>query len=738
MKYIYFSCLLFIAAVSLPLQSQWQRQYPSIAPTSVMDIAFVSKTTGFYSTYDGAIFKTTDQGATWKESVRKSRDFVQSLVFSDSLNGVGILPHNYIGDQLNILQTTNGGSTWTERFIGPFNEFSFMIWSGNKLHSVRPGLWLMSSYQGSIRRSTNFTDWLPVSQYGMFFPSDYGMPVATTTAFVQPAPNRILALSNKEEYQKYKHIKDSVSIILRSDSTGTAWDTLWVGADVPLISFTFSDSRNGWMCGKFGTILKTTDGGVSWKRVHRDSSLTLGHITAVDSLNIHAVDLKTCVLNSTDGGIVWTKSTAAVNGFLPKVHFVNKDVGFLSGYSGEPLRTTDGGKNWITAPAGIDALIRKIDFVSPFIGWAIAGGRVYRSIDKGLSWIQQDSVKLTNMISIDMLDTLNGWAGGNKKLFRTTDGGMSWTEKFSSDGIASFRSIDFFDARLGAISEARNLQNEAVNYITVDSGNTWTPYVMPEPVSSYPKLQFTDYSHGWIVEQGEVWCTNDTGKTWTKIYSDGIGTPSWGFDFIDSLRGWKSDFAVQYTTDGGKTWKSGSKPYSEQIQDVKFISPKQGFAVGYDGSIFSTSNGGTTWNANSHRSRVTLMSLSAVKQGQNASVWAGGASFVVEYAPFIVDGVQRIEILPEQLSLSQNYPNPFNPTTRIEFALPHASDVSLKIYDVIGREVTQLMNEQKNAGRYSVEWNGRDHFGIPVSSGIYFYTFRSGGIVLSKKMLLLK
>ena len=85
------------------------------------------------------------------------------------------------------------------------------------------------------------------------------------------------------------------------------------------------------------------------------------------------------------------------------------------------------------------------------------------------------------------------------------------------------------------------------------------------------------------------------------------------------------------------------------------------------------------------------------------------------------------------LVLSQNYPNPFNPTTLIEYSLPKNSQVSLKIYDIIGREVATLKNEFQNAGKHSVTFNGSD-----LASGIYFYVLTADNLIASKKMSILK
>jgi hypothetical protein len=90
-------------------------------------------------------------------------------------------------------------------------------------------------------------------------------------------------------------------------------------------------------------------------------------------------------------------------------------------------------------------------------------------------------------------------------------------------------------------------------------------------------------------------------------------------------------------------------------------------------------------------------------------------------------------IIPEHYSLSQNYPNPFNPVTKINFAIPKQGLVNLKVYDVLGREIKTIINEIKNPGMYSVDFNGSD-----LSSGIYFYRLESNGFTEIRKMIIIK
>ena len=104
----------------------------------------------------------------------------------------------------------------------------------------------------------------------------------------------------------------------------------------------------------------------------------------------------------------------------------------------------------------------------------------------------------------------------------------------------------------------------------------------------------------------------------------------------------------------------------------------------------------------------------------------------VEYGKF-VSVSDRSPEAPTNFYLFQNYPNPFNPTTNIRFQIVESGFVSLKVYDILGREVATLVNEEKHAGNYEVEFNGNG-----LSSGIYFYKLQAGSYTSVKKMILMK
>jgi hypothetical protein len=113
--------------------------------------------------------------------------------------------------------------------------------------------------------------------------------------------------------------------------------------------------------------------------------------------------------------------------------------------------------------------------------------------------------------------------------------------------------------------------------------------------------------------------------------------------------------------------------------------------------------------------------------------------------PTIVSVDDEISIQPKEYSLFQNYPNPFNPSTVIRYTVPNVtlggvegSRVILKIYDVLGREIKTLVNQEQTSGVYEVIWNGDNELGNKVSTGVYFYRIDAGDFVQTKKMMLIK
>jgi hypothetical protein len=111
---------------------------------------------------------------------------------------------------------------------------------------------------------------------------------------------------------------------------------------------------------------------------------------------------------------------------------------------------------------------------------------------------------------------------------------------------------------------------------------------------------------------------------------------------------------------------------------------------------------------------------------------------IVVFYDEVVTGVQNPDLQPEAFRVEQNYPNPFNPSTVIEYSLGVAEHVTLKIYTMVGEEVTTLVDGIQDAGLKFATWDGRDSKGNQVATGMYMYRIKTSSSVEVRKMILMK
>ena len=138
---------------------------------------------------------------------------------------------------------------------------------------------------------------------------------------------------------------------------------------------------------------------------------------------------------------------------------------------------------------------------------------------------------------------------------------------------------------------------------------------------------------------------------------------------------------------------------------------------------------------NGNNGTLTNAWWAAVASGYETYAENGGWNFSVDISGALsVDDIS----MPMEFALHQNYPNPFNPTTSIRYDLPNAGKVTMTIYDMMGREVRTLVNNNVDAGFQSVTWDATNNFGSPVGAGVYIYQIKADGYMQSKKMILLK
>jgi hypothetical protein len=190
------------------------------------------------------------------------------------------------------------------------------------------------------------------------------------------------------------------------------------------------------------------------------------------------------------------------------------------------------------------------------------------------------------------------------------------------------------------------------------------------------------------------------------------------------------------TVDGGNTELSppvvlssadgavmGSAPPNSVVEI--FSDPGNEGAI-FEGETVTTADGSFTWSGSPTGPFITATATDA---NGNTSAFSPGLDTAVRASA---------KSAPAEFYLEQNYPNPFNPITAITYQIAEPTRVVLTLYDITGKHLTTLVNEDVNPGHYRVLWNGNDHFGKPVASGFIFYRLEAGDFVNIKKMIKLK
>ena len=187
---------------------------------------------------------------------------------------------------------------------------------------------------------------------------------------------------------------------------------------------------------------------------------------------------------------------------------------------------------------------------------------------------------------------------------------------------------------------------------------------------------------------------------------------------------------VETSTNNGTTWTS-----------LLRMGASQTLSSGYNSSSIMSTVGGpfagafTPTVAGQWATKIIPMPAGTNKVRFMAKTGYGNNLYIDNITSGLITGLggNTLSFTPEKYELAQNFPNPFNPTTKISYSIPHQGLVTLKIYDVLGKEVMTLVNEQKSIGNYEVTFDGAN-----MSSGAYFYRLEAGSFKDIKRMVLIK
>ena len=206
-----------------------------------------------------------------------------------------------------------------------------------------------------------------------------------------------------------------------------------------LFDVSFYTEKNGWACGRLGTIVHTSDGGESWIEQKSNTAFTLTSISFSDSSNGWAVGDGGIILHTSDGGKNWLKQKSPIDRYLMAVHFINNQKGWVVGEGTSILYTEDAGKTWTIQFQDVDFILKSISFCDAVNGWAVGEyGYIYHTRDAGRSWVQQagyfgfseetgDIQGGTFLFDVLAVNPSVCWAVGiDGCILKTVDGGKTW------------------------------------------------------------------------------------------------------------------------------------------------------------------------------------------------------------------------------------------------------------------------------------------------------------------------
>jgi len=413
---------------------------------------------------------------------------------------------------------------------------------------------------------------------------------------------------------------------------------------------------------------------------------------------------------------------------------------------------------WFVQSSGVTSKIMCVDIVDTLFAWAgTIDGKVLRTTNGGLGWATTSSALGGEVTSISAINNVRSVVivntGSSTRIRRTIAGGVSWSTVYEDNNVgAHLNAITMLDESNG-YAVGNPVSGQWVILKTTDGGITWNS------VSSLPQngseagfsnsMKWVDVQNGWFgTDNSTVYRTNNGGASWSPSAAtfQNINCVT----VTDFTSGVAAGTEINWTSDGGATWFLKVEEIPGEVVSAASAEQVQGkffFVTGSD--VYKTNNTGDSYVLDySQTDTLQFIDVELIQVLNNYWITGyavGDSGTIAKYKElFLVTETESVQnIIPESFSLKQNYPNPFNPTTRIEFSLPVAADVELRIYNILGQQVASLINDQRPAGNHSVLWNANDSNGMKLSSGIYFYMLKASGFDGNefqeiKKMVLLK
>lgn len=747
--------------------------------SNLMDAHFFNQNKGIVIGGSGTISITTDAGNTWNEVTTNPMQptttvTLNKIYFANNLLGF------ICGTSGFLLKTTDGGNNWVTLASG-VNTTLYDIWasdennifltttSGNIRKSTDGGLsWqqINTGVTSVQNRIVNFNSNLITcgASSSVRLSTDFGISWQSINNGLPPSTAFYdIDIINDEIY-----LTGHGTNIYKTSNLGQSW------SEVP-----FSASNQVWTSSYFSTSLSTTG----------DSLVTVGTFGLINSKMgtnsspfVHTQLFKAGTWNdvwssspngtvivvgaptsglsldqigrSTDGGITWSIIPFSSNSTASfwSISMINENLGFISGTNSAIYKTTNSGLTWDSLvtediPAGIT--LRKIFFVNENVGWVLASAPnnlpnyIFKTTNGGANWIPQShgisgSINGTILTGYFVNENIGYICTFEPKPYRTTDGGATWGQQSVVDNYNGF----YNDIKMLNADEGYIVGGAGRIYKTTNGGALWDSLTVPTRSFVLNTMEIVD--NNTIVAMGNTgvfFISTDAGSTWINQNTSAATLSGSHFSKDNS-----NNYAFFTVGTNGAILKNTTSTIPVELVNFSAMVNNNDVLLNWETATELNNRG---FEVNRKFKNGEWETISFV-QGKGNSSASSKYSFIdkslsIGYYSYRIKQIDldgTVSLSPEviieienpiKFELSQNFPNPFNASTRINFAIPTKSMVELDLYNSLGEKIESLMSKYLDAGYHTFDLNTNN-----LSSGVYFYRFKSGSFIQSKKIVLIK
>lgn len=372
-------------------------------------------------------------------------------------------------------------------------------------------------------------------------------------------------------------------------------------------------------------------------------------------------------------------------------------------------------------PAGNDLWC--MEFIDDINGITIgANGTIRQTSDGGLNWVNRTSGTINTLKKTAILSDEEIVVVGTRGIIlKTTDQGTTWSPK-TAGVILDLYGVSF-GGRLSEVGVA--VGDNGTILRTTDQGETWTSVIMDVNVPkqiNYRSVAFGSRNNGVIVGQsGVILLTSNGGISW---YSSPSFHPNVDYVFAimvdeNTIFATGSNGVIIKTTNMGESWETIATGVNNTLYRIRFADDQNAISVGTEGTILKTTDGGISWVNETSGISNNLNCLCVVddqisytggSEGIILKTTDGGVTWFIQGDNLRSLGLPNSHEVPLTV-----FPNPSNPNSVISYSVSELSFVSVKIYDILGKELEIILDEIQNKGSYSVNFDG-----TKLSSGMYF------------------